>query len=92
MRAKAWLKTDGSDFHVKPESDKRRRLGSGEYVGEDRPCSICGFPSESGWPHRKHPKGGWETIEGYHDGPGVRHWVPPVVVFEESAATPESLS
>jgi hypothetical protein len=83
MRAKPWLKTDGSDWHVKPSSDHREygtrdgHIDLTTVVREEAPCSLCGYPEGTAWPHRKHPKGGWERIADTVDGHGVRVYVPP---------------
>lgn len=77
------LKTDGTDFHVKPRSDRRHYdQRTMLVVREERACSLCGFPEDCGWPHRKHPDGGWETVQGHLQGQAIMHYVPPETMFE----------
>lgn len=61
-----WLKTDGTDWHVKPEG------------GPPDECQLCGCRLGA-HPHRIHPQGGWEVIRGQPDYPGLVVYIPPAL-------------
>ena len=57
------LRTDGTDYHVNPDSS--------------RPCVVCGIAQSIGFPHRKHPNSGWVMmVGGTAPGFNIEVWVP----------------